>query len=90
MATVTLGNYDATADWVDLVAESGFSTMNAVDSVVQNFGSGSVCVWPAGGSAPTPDLGGIILAPFDSVQLNAANIWVKAMDGSALISGTTL
>lgn len=94
MATATIGNFSATGTWVNLVAETSpvnFSGLNAVNAVIQNFGSGSVCVWAkASGSAPTPDVGGIIIAPLDSVTVNAAQVWVKAMDGSATISATTI
>lgn len=94
MATATIGNFAATGTWVNLVAETSpvnFSGLNAVDAVIVNFGSGSVCVWcKASGSAPAPEFGGVPLAPLDSVQINAPQIWVKAMDGSATISATTI
>lgn len=94
MATETIGNFEATGEWVDLVGETSpvdFSGIASADCVIQNFGSGSVAVWgKASGSEPTPELGGIIIAPLDSCQVNAAQVWVKAMDGSATISATTV
>lgn len=87
MATATQADVSATSTWVDLV------TLNAgtasVDLVLQNKGDSMVQV-VFGGSQPTDEDGGLYLGRYDSVQGNAAAIWLRALDGSESVSVTLL
>lgn len=84
MATETLADLDLTANWVDIVAVRG--ALASVDFRIQ-CQRGSVAVVHGGGSAPTGDRSGDALAPGDSTQANAANVWAK---GPGRISLTKL
>lgn len=79
MTTATLNDYPVTTSWTDVVAT--VTGAASVDAVFQNVGRTPVAVVFGGGSAPTSKTG-IVLAPFDSVQGNAANVWARTIEGS--------
>ena len=87
MATATQADYTATATWTDLVATIGGAA--SVDLVLQNKGDSIVQI-VFGGSQPTDEDGGLYLARYDSVQGNAAAIWLRGMDGSEAVGVTLL
>lgn len=84
MATLHLADYTATDEWTNLVATLG-ATANA-DVVLQNTGKRAVQIVFGGDSAPTTT-SGIILAQIDSVQGNAAKIWVRLLDAISPAAG---
>ena len=86
MATATQADFSATATWADLVASNGATA--SVDLVIQNKGDGVVQV-VFGGSQPTSQDAGLFLEPLDSVQGNAAAIWLRAAGGDK-VGVTTL
>ena len=88
MATATQDDFTATGDWSELTAT--ITGAASVDTVIQCLDAiGTVDVVFGGASAPE-DATGIRLWPGDSVQGNAANIWVRGNDGSAVVSTTLL
>ena len=86
MATATQNDYSVTGSWTNLVATIGAAA--SVDCVIQNVSTDPVQVVFGGASAPTGKTG-IVLANIDSVQGNAAQIWVRSA-GAAKVSVTTL
>ena len=72
------------AAWTDIVAAN--STLASVDVLLQNLDDDVVDVVFGGASAPTSS-GPVRLDTLDSVQGNAANIWVR---GDGTISATVL
>lgn len=80
MATSTLGNLTTTAAWQDITATYG--TAASANVLIQNADSEVVQIVFGGASAPSGK-SGITLDTYDSVQGNAANIWVR---GSGTIS----
>lgn len=88
MATTTLADLDLEPNWEDVIATHAAASL--VDTLIQNVGSGTVAV-VAGGAAAPDGKSGTILAPLDSVQVNAANVWVKSLEASGgRISVTTV
>lgn len=85
MATATQADFSATATWQNLVASNGATA--SVNLVLQNKGDGNVQV-VFGGSQPTSQDAGLYLEPLDSVQGNAAAIWLRAAGGDRV--GVTL
>lgn len=82
MATVTLNDYAVTGAWTNLAAT--LTAAASVNVVVQNISTGIVQVFFGGASAPTGS--GFQLAPSDSIQGNAAQIWVRGPDGNETVS----
>jgi hypothetical protein len=74
MATASQADITATPEWVDATAAN--AALAGADVLIQNVGRDVVNVVFAGASAPT-DKSGIALGPRDSVQGNAANIWIR-------------
>ena len=87
MATATHADFSATPTWANLVASNGATA--SVDLVLQNKGDGNVQV-VFGGSQPTNQDAGLVLEPMDSVQGNAAAIWLRTASGSDKVGVTTL
>lgn len=87
MATATQADVTATSTWQNLVALNGATA--SVDLVIQNKGDSAVQV-VFGGSQPTDEDGGLYLERYDSVQGNAAAIWLRALDGSEAVGVTLL
>lgn len=75
MPTSTLASIAVTPTWANVVATHA-SAAN-VNLLIQNRGNDDVEV-VFGGASPAVGTDGIDLAPFDSVQGNAAAIWVRA------------
>lgn len=73
-----------TEDWTDIVAGNG--SLASTDIVIQNLDDDTVDVFFGGGSKPSGG-GPVRLDTLDSVQGNAANVWVR---GSGNISATVL
>ena len=86
MATATQNDFTVSGSWTDLVATIGAAA--SADCVIQNVSDGIVQVVFGGASAPTGKTG-IVLDEWDSVQGNAANIWVRSA-GPSKVSVTTL
>lgn len=84
--STTLADVDIGAAWEDVVATH--ATAESVDVRLQNVGAGLVSVVEAGGSPNGKT--GTLLAPLDSVQVNAANLWVRSVEDSGRISVTLL
>lgn len=87
MATATRADFSATPTWANLVASDGATA--SVDLVLQNKGDGNVQV-VFGGSAPTDADAGLYLEPLDSVQGNAAAIWLRTAVGADKVGVTLL
>lgn len=87
MATASLSDYKPTGSWADLVAT--IAAAASVDVVIQNVGNNEIQVVFGGASAPTGK-SGIILWQGDSVQGNAANIWLRAENGFGIVSVATV
>ena len=85
MASATQADFAATSAWQNLVASNGATA--SVDVLLQNKGIDPVQV-VFGGSAPTSRDAGLFLNRFDSVQGNAAAIWLRAEGGDTV--GVTL
>ena len=78
MATATQADFSATSAWANLVASNGATA--SVNILIQNKGDGVVqVVW--GGSQPTSEDAGTMLKPMQSMQGNAAAIWLRTADG---------
>lgn len=77
MATAALNDFAVTDQWQD--AAETLTGMVSVDAVLQNVGDAAVQVVFGGASAPTSKTG-IKLYSLDSVQGNAANVWVRCPD----------
>lgn len=82
MATETLGNLTVTTAWVDVIAT--YATAASVDVSIQNLDDELVDVVFGGASAPTT-MTGTKLQPLDSVQGNAAHIWIRG-DGTVSVT----
>lgn len=78
MATAHLADFTATQDWTDLVATIGAAA--SVDVLLQNTSKSPVQIVAGGASEPTTS-SGTILTQLESLQLNAANIWVRKLAG---------
>ena len=87
MATATQADFSATATWANLVASNGATA--SVDLVLQNKGDGNVQV-VFGGAQPTDADAGLYLEPMDSVQGNAAAIWLRTATGADKVGVTLL
>ena len=87
MATATQADVSATSTWADLVTLNGATA--SVDLLIQNKGDSMVQV-VFGGAQPTDEDGGLYLGRYESVQGNAAAIWLRAMDGNEAVSVTLL
>ena len=87
MATATQADFSATPTWANLVASNGATA--SVDLVLQNKGDGNVQV-VFGGSQPTDADAGLYLEPLDSVQGNAAAIWLRTATGADKVGVTLL
>lgn len=87
MASATQADVSATSTWVDLVTLNGSTA--SVDVLIQNKGDSMVQV-VFGGAQPTDEDGGLYLGRYDSVQGNAAAIWLRSLDGSDAVSVTLL
>lgn len=86
MATATLTDYTVTTTWTDVIAT--LAAAASVDALYQNTGSGPVRIVFGGASAPASTVTGLILGAQDSVQGNAAKVWVRAADGGTLSVAT--
>lgn len=82
MATASQDLITVTGAWTDIVA--GNAALASVDVLIQNLDDDTVDVVAA---AAAPGKGPVRLDTLDSVQVNAANIWVR---GSGHISATVL
>ena len=87
MATATQADYTVTTSWTNLVATIGAA--GSVDVLLQNKGDGDVRVY-WGGAEPTDEDGGVVLETFDSMQGNAAAIWVRTDRGTDPLGVTLL
>ena len=88
MASVTLNDYAVTKAWTDLLAT--VTGAASVDAVFQCVSDDLVQVVAGGVAAPTGKTG-VVLARFDSLQLNTDHLWVKTFDAAgAVLSVTTL
>lgn len=87
--STSLNDYAVTSTWTDVVAT--LAGMASVDTLIQNVDKHDVQVVSGGASAPTNKTG-VILGYKESVQVNAANVWVRKVgsDQSGRISVTTL
>ena len=77
MATATLADFPVTGTFQDVVAT--LTDAASVDAVYQNVGPYPVQVVFG---ASTTGKTGVILAPFDSVQGNAANVWARTYESN--------
>lgn len=87
MATSSQDDYSVTNEWTNIVATIGAAA--SVDVLLQCVSADSISV-VFGGSEPAAEKLGIILGNRDSVQGNAAAIWVKSYDPEATLSVTLL
>lgn len=87
MATAGQSDFQCTGSWADIGAT--IAAVISTDTVIQCLDLGGVQVVFGGGTAPTGK-SGVILSHLDSMQGNAANIWVRALDGSGAVSVTTI
>ena len=88
MATLSLDDYTATSVWTDVVSTLG--ALASVEALIQCVSQDEVQIVFGGVSAPT-NKSGVVLKRLDSVQFNAANVWVKNFDADGgLLSVTTL
>ena len=85
MATNTLADIDLESAWEDLVATHAAAA--SVEVRIQNVGGGPVAVVAGGAAAPNGKTGAL-LAPTDSVQVNAANVWMRATGSAGRVSVT--
>ena len=84
MATASQADITATGTWTDATAAN--SGLASVDVLFQNIGRDVVFVVFGGASAPS-GVSGVKLGPLDSIQGNAANVWVRGGGtlGAALV-----
>lgn len=82
MATATQNDFAVTRTWQDVAAT--LTAIASVDAVIQNIGQNVIQVVHGGASAPAAGKSGLFLDYMDSVQGNAANVWVRCVD-----NGTT-
>lgn len=93
MATASQNTITVTGAWKDIAAE--VVALSGVDVLIQNLDDDAIDVVAGGATAPSGK-GPIRLDTLDSVQVNAANIWVRgtvlttAVRGAGLISATVL
>jgi hypothetical protein len=78
-------------DWVDVVDTN--SSLASIAVTLQNVGGTEIRVYEAGVSAPTGDDDGIVLEHgiMDSgaaVNVNAANVWVRSVNGTGAVAFT--
>lgn len=66
-------------EWVDVADED--SNLASVALTVQNVGERPISVYFGGGTAPSEDQDGQLLAPGVGVNGTAANIWVSGIKG---------
>lgn len=85
MATASQADYSVTNEWTDIVATIGAAA--SVDVLLQCVSADRVSV-VFGGAQPAADKFGIMLGHLDSVQGNAAAIWVRSYDPTATLSVT--
>ena len=82
MATETLGNLTVTAAWQDVTAT--YASAASVGVLIQNLDDDYVDVVFGGASVPSGK-SGVRLDTLDSIEGNAANIWVRG-DGTVSIN----
>lgn len=87
MATATQNDYIVTNEWTNIAATIGAASL--VDLVIQCLSTDNVRV-VFGGTEPVDGKSGIVLQRYDSVQGNAAAIWVRSFDPAATVSVTLL
>lgn len=87
MATATQADYTVTTSWTNLVGTIGATA--SVDVLLQNKGDGMVQV-VFGGAQPTDQDAGLYLKQHDSVQGNAAAIWLRTANGTDKLGVVTL
>lgn len=87
MATASQADYSVTNNWTNIVSTIGAAA--SVDVLLQCVSADRISV-VFGGSQPSGEKRGIILGNLDSVQGNAAAIWVKGYDPEATLSVTLL
>lgn len=85
MATAHLADYTVTQVWTNLAAT--VTGAASVEALFQNIGSTPVQIAFGGASAPTTS-SGIMLGTMDSVQGNAAQVWVRGIQGGVLSVAT--
>lgn len=88
MATATQNDFPATSDWGELTAS--ITAAANVNCVIQNLDTGGTIDVVFGGASPPTGKTGVRLWPGDSVQGNAAQIWVRGNDGAATVGCTLL
>ncbi len=80
MATATQTDIAVTTAWVDLVTVNG--SLASVDCSLQNKCASAEHIFVVfGGSQPTSETAGTLLNRGDSVNGNAAAIWVRGPSG---------
>lgn len=87
MPTATQPDFTAADTWSNLVDTIGAAA--SVNVLLQNKGNGVVRV-VFGGSQPTSKDAGLILKTFDSVQGNAAAIWLRSSRFPGVVGVTVL
>ena len=88
MTTATQNDFAVTAAWQNVVVTIG--AIASVDTLIQNLSPNPVwVVSQASGGAPTSKTG-VVLSQYDSVSVNAAQVWVKTPSPGATISVVTL
>ncbi len=80
----TLADVPVTNTWVDLAAVHP-SIANA-NVTIQCASSGNIGIVWGGTSAPPANTNGFVLESRDSDQGSAANVWVRAFDGSETVA----
>lgn len=77
--STTLDDHAVTSTWVDIV--DTLSSVASTDTLIQNVDKSDVFVVAGGASAPTNKTG-VILGYKESIQVNAANVWVRKVGSS--------
>jgi len=88
MATLTLPDFNVTPAFTNIVAT--VAGAGSAKTLIQNIGLCDVAIVArASGAAPT-DAEGIILAPREKHDFNAAQLWIKSFGATGKVSLTNI
>jgi hypothetical protein len=88
MTTATENDFAVTGSWQNVVAT--LSGIASVDTLIQNLSTVPVWVVSLASGGPPTSKTGVVLGQYDSMTVNAAQVWVRTPAASASISVTKL